>query len=191
MSARPASRHRAIRREARDLAQSVDAGVGPPGDRQPRRLSEHLRERVLELALDGALARLDRPAAEAAAVVLDIESVGSPLGDLPRPARDRPFRWSPSARAELDDPRVAAGALGVARGDLIDQLVDDELVLTERARSSRRECRSPRFASVIIFSTSGLTALAFAWLVWMRSCSISCCTVLHSDCDGPNPAQLV
>src|SRR4051794_995115 len=34
----------------------------------------------------------------------------------------------------------------------------------------RRACRSPRLASVISFSTSGLTALAFASVVLMRSC---------------------
>src|SRR5919109_4890521 len=38
----------------------------------------------------------------------------------------------------------------------------------------RRACRSPRLARVISCSTSGLTALAFAWLVLIRSCSISC-----------------
>src|SRR5258707_15856608 len=38
----------------------------------------------------------------------------------------------------------------------------------------RRACRSPRLASVISCSTSGLTALALAWLVLIRSCSISC-----------------
>ena len=37
-----------------------------------------------------------------------------------------------AARAELDDPRVAAGARRVARRDLLEQLVDDELVLAER-----------------------------------------------------------
>src|SRR6201995_6195642 len=34
----------------------------------------------------------------------------------------------------------------------------------------RRACRSPRLASVISFSTSGLTALAFASVVLIRSC---------------------
>src|SRR3954447_24049371 len=37
----------------------------------------------------------------------------------------------------------------------------------------RRACRSPRFASVISFSTSGLTALAFASVVLMRSWSMT------------------
>src|SRR4249919_2033471 len=48
------------------------------------------------------------------------------------------------------------------------------LSLCSVARAWRRACRSPRLARVISFSTSGLTALAFAWLVWIRSCSISC-----------------
>src|SRR6266542_3028226 len=36
-----------------------------------------------------------------------------------------------AARAELDDPRVPAGALRVAGGDLLEQLVDDEAVLAQ------------------------------------------------------------
>src|SRR3954452_12046497 len=40
----------------------------------------------------------------------------------------------------------------------------------------RRACRSPRLASVISFSTSGLTALALASVVLIRSCSM---TSLH------------
>src|SRR5205807_5215551 len=36
-----------------------------------------------------------------------------------------------SARPELENPGVPAGPLGVARGDLLEQLVDRELVLTE------------------------------------------------------------
>src|SRR5215475_7244801 len=48
------------------------------------------------------------------------------------------------------------------------------LSLCRAARAWRRACRSPRLASVISFSTSGLTALALAWLVSIRSCSISC-----------------
>src|SRR4051795_10664295 len=41
------------------------------------------------------------------------------------------------------------------------------------APACRRACRSPRLASVISFSISGLTALALASVVLMRSCSIS------------------
>src|SRR5437764_15471557 len=37
----------------------------------------------------------------------------------------------------------------------------------------RRACRSPRRPRVIIFSAYGLTALAFAWVVLIRPCSIS------------------
>src|SRR3954471_16010043 len=37
----------------------------------------------------------------------------------------------------------------------------------------RRACRSPRLASVISFSTSGLTALALASVVLIRSCSMT------------------
>src|SRR5690242_707059 len=48
------------------------------------------------------------------------------------------------------------------------------LSLWRVASAWRRAWRSPRLARVISFSTSGLTALALAWLVWIRSCSISC-----------------
>src|SRR3954452_13839474 len=37
----------------------------------------------------------------------------------------------------------------------------------------RRACRSPFLASVISFSSSGLTAFAFAWVVLTRSWSIT------------------
>src|SRR5215216_2970235 len=48
------------------------------------------------------------------------------------------------------------------------------LSLWSVASAWRRACRSPRLASVISCSTSGLTAFALAWLVLIRSCSISC-----------------
>ena len=48
------------------------------------------------------------------------------------------------------------------------------LSLWRVASACLRACRSPRLASVISCSTSGLTAFAFAWLVLIRSCSISC-----------------
>src|SRR5665647_2028660 len=41
------------------------------------------------------------------------------------------------------------------------------------ASACRRACRSPRRPSVIIFSAYGLTALAFAWVVLIRPCSMS------------------
>ena len=55
----------------RDLAPGVHAGVGAPGDGQPSRPAEDPAERRLDLALDRALARLDGPAGERAAVVLE------------------------------------------------------------------------------------------------------------------------
>ena len=67
------------------------------------------------------------------------------------------------------------------------------LSLCSVASAWRRACRSPRLASVISCSTSGLTAFAFAWLVLIRSCSISCLERLESSdsrCDGV-AAQLV
>src|SRR3954447_18276468 len=55
------------------------------------------------------------------------------------------------------------------------------LSLCSVASAWRRACRSPRLASVISCSTSGLTALALAWLVLIRSCSISCLERLASS----------
>src|SRR5262245_8847378 len=48
------------------------------------------------------------------------------------------------------------------------------LSLCSVASAWRRACRSPRLASVINCSTSGFTAFALAWLVLIRSWSISC-----------------
>src|ERR1700754_1713278 len=55
------------------------------------------------------------------------------------------------------------------------------LSLCSVASAWRRACRSPRLASVISCSTSGLTAFAFAWLVLIRSCSISCLERVESS----------
>src|ERR1700737_2140964 len=49
------------------------------------------------------------------------------------------------------------------------------------ARAWRRAWRSPRFASVISFSTSGLTALALASVVLMRSWSMTSLARLRSS----------
>src|SRR6187399_1073306 len=54
------------------------------------------------------------------------------------------------------------------------------LSLCSVANACRRACRSPRLASVISCSTSGLTAFALAWEVLIRSCSISCLERLES-----------
>ena len=59
--------------EARHLAQGVDAGVGAPGDGQLDRLAQDRRQRRLQLALHRPQARLPRPAAEAGAVVFDVQ----------------------------------------------------------------------------------------------------------------------
>ena len=65
----------ALRRRAaadldrRDVRERVDARVGAAGDGETVDRVVQLRERGAELALDGALARLARPAAEAGAVV--------------------------------------------------------------------------------------------------------------------------
>ncbi|GAB3915210.1 hypothetical protein GCM10027613_10210 [Microlunatus endophyticus] len=58
-----------------DLAAGVDSGVGPAGDDQSKRMidAEHPREPQLELALDGAVTGLGRPAGEIGAAVADVE----------------------------------------------------------------------------------------------------------------------
>ena len=87
---------------------------------------------------DAALARLAGPAAEVAAVVLDRElgdhrapTPGAAPGALDELDEDHLGRVA-AARAELQDAGVAAGTLGVAGGELDEQLVDGELVLGER-----------------------------------------------------------
>src|SRR3982751_6761739 len=64
------------------------------------------------------------------------------------------------------------------------------LSLWRLASAWRRACRSPRLASVISFSTSGLTALALAWLVWIRSCSISCLERFESSAERCDLSRL-
>ena len=98
--------------------------------------------------------RLSRALRQRAAAAIDAQT-------LDQLEEDHLGRVRPP-RAELDDPRVAAGTLRVARRDLLEQLVDDELVVVRAPTSAwRRACRSPRLASVISFSNSGLTAFAF------------------------------
>ena len=50
--------------EARDLAEGMDAGIGPSGDRQGDRLTEQGLECGLELPLNRRLALLGCPSAE-------------------------------------------------------------------------------------------------------------------------------
>ena len=125
--------------EAGHLAASVDAGVGAPGHRQRDRLAQDRRQRHLQLFLDRAQAGLLGPAREAGAVVFDIEAVGRAI---PLPLPEHRLRLDQlevdhlgrvgATRAELDDAGVAAGARRVARRDLVEQLVDDELVVVQR-----------------------------------------------------------
>ena len=61
-------------REARDLPEGVDAGVGAAGDRQVDRLAQDRLQRRLELPLDGPQPGLAGPAREAGSVVFDLEA---------------------------------------------------------------------------------------------------------------------
>jgi hypothetical protein len=83
------------------------------------------------------------------------------------------------ARSELDDAGVAAWSVGVARGDDLEQLANLSWPSAESAW--RRAWRSPRLASVISFSISGLAAFALAWVVVIRSCSITSFERLRSN----------
>ncbi len=76
------------------------------------------------------------------------------------------------ARADLDDARVAARAVGKARRHLGEELVDD-LLLAQEGNACRRAWMSPRRPSVTIFSANGRTPLAFATVVLMRPWTIS------------------
>ena len=58
-----------MEKEAGDLAEGVDAGVGASGALRERGFAGDAADGGLEFALDGALAGLDLPAAEIGAVV--------------------------------------------------------------------------------------------------------------------------
>jgi len=68
--------------EARHLAERVDAGVGAAGDSQLDRLAQDRRQGGLQLPLHGSQPGLARPAAEAGAVVFDLESHGGHGGSI-------------------------------------------------------------------------------------------------------------
>ena len=78
-------------------------------------------------------------------------------------------------RAELEDPRVAARAVACSaarsRRTACRSRPCRDAAAIEIA--CRRACRSPAWRSVISFSTSGLTALALASVVLMRSWSMT------------------
>ena len=130
----------ALELEARHLPPGVNARVGAAGNRQGYRLTEDPLQRRVDFALHRAQPRLRRPAGERRPVVGDREANDS--------HQHRPCRVAVRSKAldqleedhlggvgatgaELDDPRVAAGTLCVARRDLLEQLVDNELVLAE------------------------------------------------------------
>ena len=75
--------------DVRHLAGGMDAGVGAPGDHEPRVAAEDARERVLERPLHGAQPGLARPAAEVRAVIGDIEPDAHRPSLLPGPFRRR------------------------------------------------------------------------------------------------------
>ena len=64
-----------VRVEVGDLAARVDAGIGPPGHREPHRLvgPQDGGQGGRQLALDGAQSRLGGPAGEVGAVVAEVE----------------------------------------------------------------------------------------------------------------------
>ena len=147
------------RREAHDLAPRVHAGVGAARARElapswrrtlPIACAEHAADRA-----HAGLAGLRREPAEVGAVVGDDQLHLRRAGT--RGARRRRVVTSTSvsptessvrsdeldarhgrvvarARAELQDARVAAVAVGVARPDLVEQLVRDVLVVDARRR---------------------------------------------------------
>ena len=159
-------------------ARRVDAGVGAPGDRQRDPLAADPLDRGLELA-PGRCAGPGCAAQPAKRCRRTRSSAGRwhhPDGDrarLDQLEEDHLGRVRP-ARAELDDPRVAARALRVARARS-PRTACGPGTCPGRARESawRRACRSPRLPSVISFSSCGLTAFAFACEVWIRSWSIT------------------
>ncbi len=162
----------------------VDAQVGSAGDRQFQRAAvvarspRIIRRHALELALDGTLVGLACPACEARRRRTRSSALRSSLAAAPAAARSDELEEDHLGRValtltDLEDARVATGTLGVARSHLDEQLVDRELVLGERREGLAAGVQVARLASVISFSISGLTALALASVVLMRSCSIS------------------
>ena len=83
------------------------------------------------------------------------------------------------AETGVDDARVAAVAVGKARGDVREQFLVAPGVIRYEA-AWRRACSVSRLPSVIICSTSGLAALARVTVVVMRSFSITLVTRLRS-----------
>ena len=66
---------------------------------------------------------------------------------------------------------------------VLEQLVDRELVVVKLRERLAAGVQIPRFASVISFSNSGLSAFAFGCVVRIRSCSISCFDMVYRSID--------
>ena len=75
------------------------------------------------------------------------------------------------AGSEARDAGVAAVALAEARAQRIEQLLHRRGRAQEQPPPAGACAACPRLASVIIFSTSGCTALALGTVVMTRSCS--------------------
>ena len=65
--------------DMRDLAQRMDAGIGPAGALHEHDLAAELRHRAFERALHGRAVLLDLPADERPAVIFDGELVARHL----------------------------------------------------------------------------------------------------------------
>ncbi len=87
------------RRERRDLAARVDAGVGPRGADHGGRRVEQAGERVLEVALDGRTVGLALPSAQRAAVVLDDQLDRAVRAHRESDTRSLGLAWLPVAHA--------------------------------------------------------------------------------------------
>ena len=132
-------------RVAGDLPPGVHAAVGAPGDRQLQRLAVgSVSPRIVCSARSSSSCTvrspgLARPAGEVGAVVLERELRDHRRAQRAAAAARRSDELDEdhlgrvaAARTELEDARVAAGAVGVAGRDVLEQLVHGELVLRER-----------------------------------------------------------
>ncbi len=137
--------------EGDHLSRGVDPGVGPPGPVDPplARVGRGVPARPRALPGPSAF-RVDLEAGEVRSVVFDPRAVahGRALSDARSSSSDEldldDLRRVALTLAEPHDPGVPGRAIGVLRGDLVEQLVDDERLVRELRRPRRAGRRGRR-----------------------------------------------
>ena len=118
---------------------------------------------------------------------------GEPRTATPR-ARGRRARGRPSRPRRPDaarDERCACNRPADPRSvERPRRTAVDDVVRAKRGERLPLAWRSPRLPNVIIFSANGLTAFAFASVVWIRPCSIRAPRdSSRAPCGGRSPAR--